>query len=335
RVFRPVSVARFRIVLLRLRSMFKSPTAKVQLEDDFFMEGAPIGADPFTATVPLSTRAHIAKSDYNHHLSNSSYAQDCDCARFKTYWQFFKQFARAGGWMPLAGTHYQFIREIPMFATYEVRTLLGAWDEKWIYIVSRFVSRSTKGRKERKALPASMTTSTHDSKEPTATINLIHTPANVDTESPSPVPSGATSPEETARSLRAVSAGLGEEKDGSILHAVTVSQMCYKIGRITIPPAIVLAISGFCDAPAEGGPRYSVSHPPPYWPEVLNLTQKSLGGGPKVLHDFLVGGWRNVPECDRWWEQAMSGKIEEQRRANLAQLEAVKSSMEAVRQMRY
>ena len=34
--------------------------------------------------------------------------------------------------MPLAATHYHFIREIPMFASYEVRIGIQAWDHKWV-----------------------------------------------------------------------------------------------------------------------------------------------------------------------------------------------------------
>jgi hypothetical protein len=59
-----------------------------------------------------------------------------------------------------AGTHFQFLREIPMFARYEVRSQIVGWDHKWVrftlspasipahllffitqlYIVHRFVS---------------------------------------------------------------------------------------------------------------------------------------------------------------------------------------------------
>ena len=30
------------------------------------------------------------------------------------------------------GTHYHFIREIPMLASYEVRTSIATWDQKWV-----------------------------------------------------------------------------------------------------------------------------------------------------------------------------------------------------------
>jgi hypothetical protein len=32
----------------------------------------------------------------------------------------------------VGATHYDFIREIPMLASYEVRVSLKAWDQKWV-----------------------------------------------------------------------------------------------------------------------------------------------------------------------------------------------------------
>jgi hypothetical protein len=69
----------------------------------------------------------------------------------------FPYFARAGGWVALAGkyqtpnispkgrlirfwgarkkkkgTHFHFIREIPVFARYEVRSQIIGWNSKWV-----------------------------------------------------------------------------------------------------------------------------------------------------------------------------------------------------------
>jgi hypothetical protein len=33
---------------------------------------------------------------------------------------------------PPPATHYHFIREIPVFARYEIQTVIGAWDDKWV-----------------------------------------------------------------------------------------------------------------------------------------------------------------------------------------------------------
>ena len=78
------------------------------------------------------------ESDFLGHLSNSSYAKTCDMVRFKAALQFFPLFFGVGGWMPLAATHYDFIRELPMFAPYEVRLTIHSWDHKWVCVFPFF-----------------------------------------------------------------------------------------------------------------------------------------------------------------------------------------------------
>lgn len=41
--------------------------------------------------------------------------------------------------MPLAATHYYFIREIPTFASFEVRMSVQAWDQKWVCVNFVFI----------------------------------------------------------------------------------------------------------------------------------------------------------------------------------------------------
>jgi hypothetical protein len=60
------------------------------------------------------------------------------------------------------------------------------------------------------------------------------------------------------------------ELDGATVHCVGVSVMCFKIGRITIPPAIAMACEGFTRRPTpsdDGAPvaGYSATNPPPSW----------------------------------------------------------------------
>ena len=49
------------------------------------------------------------------------------------------KFFGVGGLMPLAATHYNFIREIPMFALYEVRLGIQSWDHKWVRVSYSFL----------------------------------------------------------------------------------------------------------------------------------------------------------------------------------------------------
>jgi hypothetical protein len=46
---------------------------------------------------------------------------------------------------------------------------------------------------------------------------------------------------------------------------------------------------------------------------------------------FYRGKWREVPEGERWWEDALGGSIEAKRRANLEILESLKLGLERAR----
>ncbi|KIK25158.1 hypothetical protein PISMIDRAFT_22890 [Pisolithus microcarpus 441] len=131
------------------------------------------------------------------------------------------------------------------------------------------------------------------------------------------------------------------EADGSVLHCIAVSQLCFKQGRISVPPALVLACEGFCNPPprpvdssAEPGSlptKYSASNPPPHWAKVRAMRVPPTGSM-KQFKEFLAGGWKTGAEKtgDKWWEQALSGPIEEKRKKNLEVLHALRTGMESV-----
>ncbi|KAG6877912.1 hypothetical protein C0993_002398 [Termitomyces sp. T159_Od127] len=308
--------------LVRLRNIFKSRAAKIQAEDEWLDSISPIGGDPLNYFVRYNTWASIDDSDFNGHLSNSSYAKTLDSARFKAALAMFPRFFSAGGWMALAATHYNFVREIPMFASYEVRLSVGGWDQKWIYVVAKFVTKpSKKGKKTSKALKQPAPPSDADtngtlfnaSLRTGNEVSITTTPA--DTINP---------PLRTSDALKAVTASLSSqhEPDGAILNTICVSQCCFKIGRITVPPAVILAVNGFSvPAPplADGSPAmpYSRSNPPPHWAQAKAVMSRPLGGSKRKLQELFKGGWRNVPEAERWWDAAMGGVVEEKRKKGL------------------
>ncbi|KAF8648197.1 hypothetical protein AX16_006336 [Volvariella volvacea WC 439] len=319
RVFRPVFQIRISYRLLRLRIFLKSKKEQ-ELEEDKWLESiSPIGENPLAMSTTFYTRVTIDDSDFNGHLSNSSYAKTLDSARFKAGLAMFPQFFRAGGWMALAGTHYSFLREIPMFAQYEVRVSVGGWDQKWIYIVSRFVTKKKRRSKE--------TTKTTPN-------GLIATAPATDANSVSLTPAMAPTPsgieqDNTAKTLDAVVAELlaeVKEEDDEILNTVAVSQVCCKIGRITVPPAIALACNGF-SVPAKSGPVYSRQNAPPSWGVAKTILSKPHGGSMRKLHNFMKSGWKEVPEGQRWWEDALGGVIEERRQRNLVILDTLRKGM--------
>lgn len=87
--------------------------------------------------------------------------------------------------------------------------------------------------------------------------------------------------------------------------------MCYKVGRVTVPPALALAACG-CGLSRE------------QWAEVTNLRKG------KAMRELLVGGWKNIPEGKRWWEDALGG-FEGERMRRLAVVKGVHEGLEATR----
>ena len=146
----------------------------------------------------------------------------------------------------------------------------------------------------------------------------------------------ASSVTETDKSLHAASHGLRhkdtkvtDESDDTILHAVAVSRLCFKMGRITVPPAVVLALHGFSEAPTQGT-SYSHENPPPSFIQAKKMS-RLRGGNAKRLIEFCKEGWRAVPSGQRWWEDALGGSVEARRTARLGAMEALATGAEESR----
>jgi hypothetical protein len=117
---------------------------------------APVGKEIFEVVSVFRTKASFDDCDWNGHLSNSSYAkvspnlsvskfssqpliyrlltppQNADYARMKAISRFWFPFIMDGGWMALGGGYYNYVREIPVGADYEIWLSVGGWDEKWV-----------------------------------------------------------------------------------------------------------------------------------------------------------------------------------------------------------
>ncbi|KAF7333584.1 Peptidase A1 domain-containing protein [Mycena sanguinolenta] len=248
----------------------------------------PIGVHPFRAVWTYRRWAGFDDADYNLHMSNSSYAKVLDSARFRFAAASFPNVFRSGGWMALAATHFHFIHEIPMLSSYEVRTRIGAWDGKWIWCVSRFV----------KPLPKNARTKSKS--------GSVSSPGS-DPE----IEFNSKDPDTLSRALLQC-ASKTTEPDGAMLYCVAVSKLCCKHGRITIPPALVLAANGFYALPESISKSASATtlsnHRAgrdiaslPHWPTV-----RTLAVSMPALAKFYMGGWRDVPEGERWWEDALA-----------------------------
>ncbi|KAJ7205858.1 hypothetical protein B0H12DRAFT_1160069 [Mycena haematopus] len=306
RVWSVVFELRFALQWHKITHFYLGKEKKREALRDWYEAHLPVGLHPFRAEWKYNWRVGFDDSDFNLHMSNSSYAKALDSTRFRVALATFPNVFRCGGWCPLAATHFYFIREIPMLSTYQVRVTIGAWDEKWIWYVCRFVKPPSKKAKAgaAKNLQNGLPAATGEE----AFIPSLKTPAT---------PLGATTPlvngngngSSNGSDPGAVSKALLEqaarttEPDGALLYTVSVSQLCYKQGRITIPPAVVLASNGFYAAPSTSASASTSTDgaraPPPHWPAVRAVTRSM-----PALAKFYAGGWRDVPEGGRWWEDA-------------------------------
>ncbi|TFY66282.1 hypothetical protein EVG20_g4805 [Dentipellis fragilis] len=197
RVFAPVIALRVRWYLLRLRMLFRSKKEREDAQRRWLESLSPVGKTPFDSLVSHSGWAGIDDCDYNFHLSNSCYAKNLDAARLKAALAYFPGFMRAGGWSALGGTHFQFIREVPMFAKYEVRMSVASWDNKWTFIVIRFVTfpkkSATKGAAKsiNSKTPAPSTNARTTPATNAPPFPTLHTPAS---ELGTPSASGISTP---------------------------------------------------------------------------------------------------------------------------------------------
>lgn len=110
----------------------------------------PLGRDIFSDTSSYTFTATLDECDWNGHLSNSSYSKSLDFTRMAHNSARFLKMYYDGGWVALGGSAFNFHREIPLLAKYKVRMSFESWDDKWLYVVGRFVSvnRSSSSPKE-------------------------------------------------------------------------------------------------------------------------------------------------------------------------------------------
>ncbi|KAJ7636215.1 hypothetical protein FB45DRAFT_1001409 [Roridomyces roridus] len=300
RIMSPLFEGFLAIHLIKLLHIFSPKQSRKAALEAWYESQMPIGEHPFRKVWTRGGSVRLDQSDFNMHMSNSSYAMILDSARLRLALSAFPNIFRSGGWVPLSATHFHFIREIPIFSRYEVRVTIGSFDDKWLWVVSRFVKPVSVSKNRRTPLPP---------QNPLAT---------TDSGASSSANASSSNPEAIAQSLLAREAAK-TEPDGALLYSITVEQFCFKQGRMTVPPGIVLAANGFHSGAGASVP--SASHkikgkpaPPPHWPAVRRLMRSS---GLKDLARFYAGGWKDVPEGERWWEEAMK-HCEEERRVRLS-----------------
>ncbi|KAF8841336.1 hypothetical protein BDN67DRAFT_534502 [Paxillus ammoniavirescens] len=313
RVFLPLAIVRckYHFSFYKHILSFKPAAARHHAAVNQLESLCPVGANPFTFTVHYKSWASPDDCDFLGHLSNSSYAKARDVLISQFSIKACPTFVGVGGCVILGASHYQFLREIPLFARYEIKLSIGAWDQKWMYLVCRFTSHSKNKRKMK----------TKQNKPPVLPIGSSASSVIRISTPITPSDSESSDPPSDRITQALASSLLAEGPDGPTVHCFSISRVCFKIGRITVPPPVLLGCEGFSKPPSSGS--YSHDAPPPHWihPHTLRLSSGSLDD----YHGFLTKSWRDVAKEDRWWVEPLNGPVEEQRLANLAKLDAIQS----------
>jgi hypothetical protein len=180
-----------------------------------------------------------------------------------------------------------------------------------MYVVCKFVTKNKK-TSTKKTAPSPPSTSFINDTSPGMSI------------APTPLPN--PNPNSTSANLASVDAKLSsvdkEVEEGYTLHTVSISQLCFKVGRITVPPAVVFATNGMTSqAPS------SASTLPKTYEKVREILSKR--DGLKKLREVYKGGWRESP----WVELVEEAfrDIEEQRKERTNVLSGAKSALEGAR----
>lgn len=103
--------------------------------------------------VDYHTRCSLFECDFNMHKSNSTYFSDLDNARgllmLKTFKNFFNSHKKQNGsypYLPLGGVLTVFKKEIKPLQAYNVKSRILGWDQKWLFVLSRFETVGRDGK---------------------------------------------------------------------------------------------------------------------------------------------------------------------------------------------
>ncbi|EPQ28326.1 uncharacterized protein PFL1_04153 [Pseudozyma flocculosa PF-1] len=198
------------------------------------LDKLPLGRDLFDDFSTHTLVASLDDCDFNGHLSNSCYAKALDYTRMTWISQRFLKMHFDGAWMALGGSAFAFHKEIPALARYQIRMGVEAWDDKWFYVVGRFVSPAAKS-------PSSTLIKVKEY------ASSIISPA---THRPNSAKSASSLSEAAATDPASGATGSGRSRSSSaaaseVVYCTSVSRYCFKSGRRTIPPWLILASSGY------------------------------------------------------------------------------------------
>ncbi|WVW79317.1 hypothetical protein I302_101285 [Kwoniella bestiolae CBS 10118] len=201
--------------------------------------------------------------DYRLHLSNSAYPKNADPVELYFGQNMFAPLLTSNAFLAMGARHYNFFKEIPVGARYVIETRCGGWDEKWLYLVSEFIIYPKK--RSPKSKPSSNGTKSPNSGSGSGTAT--------------PMINGDLSKSRIEEIKKSWMAKRTHRDDGGVVCCLGVSELCIKIGRITIPPRIALWAT--------------LQHPSKTEQDRAKAILMSKDHGVS----FLKGGWRDEPNA--------------------------------------
>ncbi|WVQ81224.1 hypothetical protein IAT38_003346 [Cryptococcus sp. DSM 104549] len=232
--------------------------------------------------------------DYNMHLSNSAYAKNSDPLKMDWCIQALSPTFTPRSHMALGATHYNFFKEIPIGMEYTMEARCGGWDEKWMFVIIEFIIYPKK--KSQKSKPAAAVSTARDKTAATVSENttgLVPTISAPPSRSDTPTPAASTSasgvvtpsgaPASKVEEIKRAWAKKREEKpraDGGVVCCMTISEYCFKMGRVTVPPRVALWLS--------------LQSPNKEEQDRARAIVMGKDGGKA----FLRGGWKNEPNAE-------------------------------------
>jgi len=237
----------------------------------------------------------------------------------------FPGFHAAGGRLALGGSYFHFIKEIPMFAEYEIRLYFAGWEtSKWFYLYSQYVTYPKKKKEKGDSSSSSKVIDSASSRAEQAAKDLLRgvhhqtssTSASSVEESVVIIPPDTTmttTTTTTADSSAVPSSGLVSPAPG-LIPSVGRSGIStpnpssgITIETPPIPEGAILhatAVSQYCckfgriTVPPRVAFIVSGFGNPKRWERLQRVRQGQEGKG--KLTELLRGGWKDESEGNFW-----------------------------------
>ncbi|CCC71790.1 hypothetical protein NCAS_0I01220 [Naumovozyma castellii] len=99
------------------------------------------------ALARVSTYVSPLECDFYFHKNNATYFVEMDVSRAKLMCSIFQKLfltSKRFPFVPVANVFTNFLKELKPFQSYDVVSSILGWDEKWIYVISRFTRNNDK-----------------------------------------------------------------------------------------------------------------------------------------------------------------------------------------------